>query len=198
MKPFRSLRGPAAPLFENDVDTDQICPKQHLKALTRIDFSGALFSDRRGAGESFILDRSGYEDAVILIAGENFGCGSSREHAVWALADFGIRCIIAPSFGEIFARNCVNSGVLTISTPLDTARALAAIAVDHPRRDWTIDLEAQRITSPTGAAITFDIEPARKSRLLEGKDDIARTLRHQEALASFEARLKTREPWLFL
>lgn len=202
MEPLRRLSGPAAPLFEHNIDTDQLCPKVHLKRLTRSGFAQALFSDRRydAAGAErpdFVLNQAPWRQAVVLIAGDNFGSGSSREHAVWALADFGIRCVIAPSFGDIFFQNTVNSGLLAIRLPLAQVAELAALAQRLPGAAWEVDLERQAVLPPGAEPIAFAIEPSRRQRLLEGLDEIGMTLRHRAAVEAFEARQRAAEPWLW-
>jgi len=202
MRAFDHLDGIALPLFEDNIDTDQLCPKQHLKRLDRAGFGDALFSDRRfnvdgSADPTFILNQTPWSRPAIIVAGDNFACGSSREHAVWALVDFGIRCVIAPSFGDIFFQNSVNSGLLAIQLPRQQVATLAALAMTEAGKPWRIDLPAQRIIAPSHSTIAFAIEPERKQRLLAGLDEIGITLQQRPAIADFEDRQKTTEPWLW-
>jgi 3-isopropylmalate/(R)-2-methylmalate dehydratase small subunit len=194
MEKFNRLVGIAAPLREANIDTDQILPKQFLKVVERQGLARALFYDLRfdSAGNpqhGFVLTTPPYDKAKILIAGENFACGSSREHAVWALVDFGIRCVIAPSFGEIFFNNSFNNGLLPIVVPqrandrlLEEARAAMPL--------FTIDLAAQIITSPSGLVVDFQLDPTRKRKLLLGLDEIGETLEHLADIEAFEATLR--------
>jgi len=202
MKAFTVLRGIAAPLFKDNIDTDQICPKQHLTRLVRTGFDRALFSDRRFDAEGaeradFILNQEPWRKAVILLAGENFGCGSSREHAVWALVEFGVQCVIAPSFGDIFLQNSVNSGLLAVSLPFADVRKLASDALGAPGMEWTVDLPNQTIVTATGATLAFDIDPSRRARLIDGLDEIGLTLLHQSEIDAFEASQRNAAPWLW-
>ena len=202
MKPFTVLAGGAIPMAEDNIDTDRLCPKQHLLSLEKTGFDRALFSDRRFDANGverpdFILNRPPWRHASILIAGDNFGCGSSREHAVWALVQWGIRCVIAPSFGDIFFQNSVNSGLLAIRLPREKVDILVHAAQREPGAQWTIDLPAQAIAPPHGDAVAFEIDPTRKERLLHGLDEIALTLRHQRAIDEFEARQQREAPWLW-
>ena len=202
MKPFTTLAGSAIPMAEDNIDTDQLCPKQHLLRLEKTGFDRALFSDRRFDAKGaelpdFILNRSPWRDGSILIAGDNFGCGSSREHAVWALVQWGIRCVIAPSFGDIFLQNSVNSGLLAIRLSKETVNALVDAAESEPGASWTIDLPAQDIARPHGGRVAFEIDPTRKERLVLGLDEIALTLRHQREIDEFEARQRREAPWLW-
>lgn len=202
MKAFTVLRGIAAPMFKDNIDTDQICPKQHLTRLVRTGFDRALFSDRRFDAEGveradFILNQEPWRKAAILVAGENFGCGSSREHAVWALVEFGVQCVIAPTFGDIFLQNSVNSGLLAVSLPFADVQKLASDALDAPGMDWTVDLPNQAIVTAAGANLAFDIDPSRKARLIDGLDEIGLTLLHQSEIDAFEARQRNAAPWLW-
>jgi 3-isopropylmalate/(R)-2-methylmalate dehydratase small subunit len=202
MKKFTSIKGPAAPLPMINVDTDQIIPKQYLTAISRAGLGKGLFHDFRydmndDVNPEFILNREPYTDAKILIAGENFGCGSSREHAPWALDDFGIRCVIAPSFADIFFNNCVKNGVLLIKMPEEQVMALMQVAENPQACVLEIDLESQIITMADGNTQSFEIEPFRKHRLMNGLDDIGLTLEHEEAISQFEARQKAAQPWLY-
>jgi 3-isopropylmalate/(R)-2-methylmalate dehydratase small subunit len=202
MKPFTVLAGSAIPMAEDNIDTDQLCPKQHLLRLEKTGFDRALFSDRRFDANGierpdFILNRPPWRDGSILIAGDNFGCGSSREHAVWALVQWGIRSVIAPSFGDIFFQNSINSGLLAIRLPKEAVNALVHEAESEPGASWTIDLPAQVIQPPRGETVAFEIDPTRKERLLLGLDEIALTLRHQREIDAFEARQRREAPWLW-
>jgi 3-isopropylmalate/(R)-2-methylmalate dehydratase small subunit len=198
MTPFHRLTGRAAPLLEDGIDTDVIFPARYLLLLDIAGLRRHAFHDRRYTPEGaertdFVLNRPELRDAPILLAGQNFGSGSSREQAVWCLADFGIRCIIAVSFGDIFAANCVNNGVLPIVLPRETISALAETAAE-----LAIDLEAQTITPVDGAPICFDIAPQAREALLRGRDATRTILASQgEAILAFEARHRTAQPWLF-
>jgi 3-isopropylmalate/(R)-2-methylmalate dehydratase small subunit len=190
VKTFISLSGIAAPFPDSNIDTDQILPKQFLKVVQRTGLARALFHDQRFndngvAKPEFVLNLPPYDKACILITGENFACGSSREHAVWALIDFGIRCIIAPSFSEIFYSNSFNNGLLPISLPVDEARQLLQEAYSaHPR--FAIDLPAQTVTAPSGAVLQFALDLDRKHRLMLGLDEIGTTLERVAEIESFE------------
>ena len=202
MRTFTTLSGPAAALPMINVDTDQLIPKQYLTAITRAGLGRGLFHDFRYDMEDrevpdFVLNRAPWNEACILVAGENFGCGSSREHAPWALEDFGIRCVIAPSFADIFFNNCVKNGVLLIALPEDDANTLMADAGDPATCRMTVDLEAQTVTRSNGAALGFEIEPFRKHRLLNGLDDIGITLARAAEIDAFEAKQKAARPWLY-
>lgn len=203
MEKFTTLTGIAAPLPMVNVDTDMIIPKQHLKTIKRTGLGKALFEEMRYDNEGresdrFILNQDPYRDAQILIAGENFGCGSSREHAPWALLDFGIRCIIAPSFADIFFNNCFKNGMLPISLPSEQVGSLLADA-EHPETaTLSVDLERQTITRSNGEAIAFfEVDSFRKHCLLNGLDDIALTLQAQNDIAAFEAKQRQTLPWLW-
>lgn len=202
MERLTQFYGIAAPLLEDNIDTDQLCPKQHLKRLVRSGFGPTLFSDRRfhpdgSERPEFLLNQAPWRNASILVAGDNFGSGSSREHAVWALADYGFRCIVAPSFGDIFFQNCVNSGVLAVRMSRAQVESLAEAALRSPGAPWEVDLTLQLITPALGEPVRFEIEPGRRERLMAGLDEIALTLQRREAVAAFEARQKSREPWLW-
>jgi 3-isopropylmalate/(R)-2-methylmalate dehydratase small subunit len=201
MDKFTTLRGVAAPLPMINVDTDMIIPKQFLKTIKRTGLGANLFDEMRfdesGAEKpDFVLNKPAYREASLLIAGENFGCGSSREHAPWALLDFGIRCIVAPSFADIFYNNCFKNGILPIVLPQAQVDLLMDDADRAANAMVTVDLEAQEITGPDGGLIAFEIDPFRKQCLLEGLDDIDQTLTKSAAIDSFESRQKAAEPWL--
>jgi 3-isopropylmalate/(R)-2-methylmalate dehydratase small subunit len=202
MQPFTTLRGPAAPFLAINVDTDRIIPARHLKTIRRSGLGVALFEslryDEQGRERpDFVLNRPKYRNATILIAGENFGCGSSREHAPWALLDFGIRCVIAPSFADIFYNNAFKNGMLLITLPKEQVELLAEEAETAADPTFEIDLAAQEIRRPTGnAPIRFDIDPFKKHCLLNGLDDIGLTMERVDKIAAFEARRRLEMPWL--
>ena len=201
MTPFTTLDGVAAPMAIANIDTDQIIPKQFLKTVERAGLGRGLFYDFRfdEAGNpkpDFVLNQPQYRGANVLIAGDNFGCGSSREHAPWALIDFGIRCVIAPSFADIFFNNCFENGLLPISLPDEEVRALQAEAMGG-NHVFSIDLAAQTVTSPSGRTLRFEIDPGRKEKLLKGLDAIGETLEHAgDDIARFEHRRSLSAPWL--
>ena len=199
MQPFTKLTAIAAPLPMMNVDTDMIIPAKWLKTIKRTGLGVALFESMRYREDTsehpeFILNREPWRDAQILIAGPNFGCGSSREHAPWALLDFGIRCVIAPSFADIFYNNCFKNGVLPIALPQAQVDLLMEDARRGANARLTVDLEAQEISRPDGERIHFDIDPFRKHCLLNGLDDIGLTLEKAPAIDSFESKLAER-PW---
>ena len=202
MEKFTTLTGVAAPLPMINVDTDMIIPKQFLKSIKRTGFGGNLFFEMRyredgSENPDFVLNKTPYREARILVAGTNFGCGSSREHAPWALLDFGIRCVIAPSFAEIFYNNCIKNGILPVSLPETDVDRLMDDAGRGANATLTVDLENQVITGPDGASVTFDLDPFHKHCLLNGVDDIAQTLEKTEKIDDFEARQKEAQPWLY-
>ena len=202
MKIFRTISGAAAPLNMINVDTDQIIPKQYLSAISRAGLGKGLFHDfRYDASENenldFVLNQEPYRDAKILITGENFGCGSSREHAPWSLDDFGIRCVIATSFADIFFNNCGKNGLLLIVMEEDKVKELMAMAENPQTCNMTVDLNAQTISLANGSSVSFEIEPFRKHRLLEGLDDIGITLQSEKAIRAFETGHRQRFPWVF-
>jgi 3-isopropylmalate/(R)-2-methylmalate dehydratase small subunit len=201
MQKFDVLTGVAAPLPLINVDTDMIIPKQFLKTIKRTGLGKNLFDEMRydesGAEKpDFVLNKPAYRNAQILVAGDNFGCGSSREHAPWALLDFGIRCVIAPSFADIFYNNCFKNGILAIKLPQEDVDKLMDDASRGANAVLSVDLEAQTITGPDGGSIRFDIDPHLKRCLLEGLDDIGLTLEKADAIAAFEAKRAAAEPWL--
>lgn len=187
MQPFRVHTGVVAPLFRPDVDTDQIIPKQFLKRLGRTGYDDALFYDWRTNGQPFVLNDPRYAGASVLVAGPNFGCGSSREHAVWALHDYGFRVVLAPSFADIFASNAVANGLLTGTVDAEALARLAAAAEAGPGTAVTVDLERMRVTGPNGIDVPFDLDARARTRLLEGLDDIGLILRHDDAIRRYEA-----------
>ncbi|MFQ5973275.1 MAG: 3-isopropylmalate dehydratase small subunit [Alphaproteobacteria bacterium] len=201
MEKFVVLTGVAAPLPMVNVDTDQIIPKQFLKTIKRTGLSAGLFHDLRRDGDGnptgeFILDRAPYDKARILVAGDNFGCGSSREHAPWALLDFGIRCVIAPSVADIFRTNCFKNGILPISLAQDRVDVLMADARDAENPELTVDLEKQEIRRPNGGVVRFEVDPFQRECLLKGLDEIGLTLRKEDRIAAYEERRRTEMPWL--
>ena len=202
MQPFTTLTGIAAPLPLINVDTDMIIPKQYLKTIKRSGLGKSLFDELRRTpdGEEiseFVLNRPAYRSASILIAGDNFGCGSSREHAPWALLDFGIRCIISTSFADIFYNNCFKNGILPIVLPQAEVDKLLDDAERGANATITVDLEKQEIRGPDGGVITFDVDPFRKHCLLNGLDDIGLTLAHVPQIDAYESRARGQQPWLF-
>lgn len=201
MDKFTTLTGVAAPLPMINIDTDMIIPKQFLKTIKRTGLGVNLFDEMRydDNGEEipdFVLNQPQYRDAKILVAGDNFGCGSSREHAPWAIKDFGISCIIAPSFADIFYNNCFKNGILPIKLPQEQVDKLLEDAARGANATVTIDLEAQEIKGPDGGTISFEIEEFRKHCLIEGLDDIGLTMKKQDSIASFEEKLTEARPWI--
>jgi 3-isopropylmalate/(R)-2-methylmalate dehydratase small subunit len=193
MEPFRKLTGVVAPLDRVNVDTDQIIPKQFLKRIERRGFEDALFYDWRFLADGspnpdFSLNQPGYEGASVLVAGRNFGCGSSREHAPWALLDYGFRAVIAPSFADIFRNNCFQNGILPIELPEELVNELMKRAETYPGCALTIDLENNEIRDDEALVTTFEVDDFRRHCLLEGMDDIAMTLEHEPAIAAYEVR----------
>ena len=190
---FEILVSPAARLPMADVDTDRILPAKRMKGLTRDGLGAFLFERMRydDAGRErpeFVLNRPAFRDASVLVAGANFGCGSSREHAVWALRDHGIRCIIAPSFGSIFTNNCRENGILLVALPEDALAALNTRLDDTPTAPLTIDLPAQTITVDSDAPVRFSIDPSVRRHLMDGRDSVERTLALEGAIADYETR----------
>ena len=201
MQPFTTLSGVAAPLPMVNVDTDMIIPKQFLKTTKRTGLGSALFFEMRtrpdgSENPDFVLNKAAYKNAKLLIAGANFGCGSSREHAPWALLDFGIRCIVAPSFADIFYNNCFKNGVLPVALPQAEVDRLMQDASLGANAIISVDLEKQEIRRPDGSAIHFDIDPFRKQCLLNGWDDIGLTMQHEKDISDFETRRQVSEPWV--
>jgi 3-isopropylmalate/(R)-2-methylmalate dehydratase small subunit len=201
MDKFTALTGVAAPLPMRNVDTDMIIPKQFLKTIKRTGLGTNLFHEMRydQAGKEvseFVLNQPAYRKATILVTGENFGCGSSREHAPWALLDFGIRCIIAPDFADIFYNNCFQNGILPIKLPQADVDKLMDDASRGSNATLTIDLEKQEIRGPDGGMIKFDIDPFRKHCLLNGLDHIGLTLEKQKSIDAFENKSQAARPWL--
>ncbi len=201
MEKFSKLTSPAAPLPLVNVDTDMIIPKQFLKTIKRTGLSSGLFYEMRfdEAGnpkEGFVLDQPAYKGAGILVAGENFGCGSSREHAPWALLDAGIRCVIAPSFADIFYNNCFKNGILPVVLPQEQVDLLMEDAERGANAVITVDLEGQTITGPDGGEISFEVDAFRKHCLLNGLDDIGLTMEKASKIDDFEANARQSQPWL--
>jgi len=200
MQKFDLLQGVAAPMPAANIDTDQIIPKQFLKTVEREGLAKGLFYDLRFDEQGqpkpgFVLDDPRFAGAGILIAGDNFGCGSSREHAAWALLDFGLRCVIAPSFADIFYNNCFQNGVLPIALPEAVVRALMGEAKGG-NHVFAVDLAAQSVTSPSGQTFHFEIDPSRKEKLLGGLDAIGETLQQGQAIDVYEMRQALAQPWL--
>ena len=200
MEKFVNLKGVAAPFNFINIDTDKIIPKQFLKTIKRTGLGKHLFDEMRfnddgSEKEDFILNEGPYRSSNIIVAGDNFGCGSSREHAPWSLLDFGFKCIIAPSFADIFYNNCFKNGILPIRLAQDKVDILMEQA--NNKNTLTIDLKEQKIISEDGNSINFDIDEFRKKCLLEGLDDIALSLNKLEKIKKFEKNLKNEKPWLF-
>lgn len=211
MKPFTVETGRVAPLDRANVDTDQIIPKQFLKSIRRTGFGDNLFDgwryldegepgknpNERQINPDFVLNRPRYQGASILLARDNFGCGSSREHAVWALEEYGFRAVLAPSFADIFFSNCFKNGVLPIVLPEDVIDRLFRQAESEAGLELAIDLQAQEIRAAGGEPIAFEVDSFRKQCLLEGLDDVGVTLKDADAIREFEAEYRKRAPWLF-
>ncbi len=202
MDKFTTLTGVAAPLPMINVDTDMIIPKQFLKTVERTGLARGLFLDMRFADDGsenpdFVLNKPAWRDSVILVTGENFGCGSSREHAPWALLDFGIRCVIAPSFADIFHTNCFKNGILPIALAEDQVDALMEDARKGENAILSVDLEKQEIARPDGGVVRFDIDPFLKHCLINGLDEVAMTLQKDDKIDAFEAHQRGQQPWLF-
>ncbi len=201
MDKFTTLTGVAAPLPMINIDTDMIIPKQFLKTIKRTGLGVNLFDEMRydDNGDEiadFVLNQPQYREAKILVAGDNFGCGSSREHAPWAIKDFGISCVIAPSFADIFYNNCFKNGILPIKLPQEQVDKLLEDAARGANATVTIDLEAQEIKGPDGGTISFEIDEFRKQCLLEGLDDIGLTMKKQDSITAFEEKTNDARPWI--
>jgi 3-isopropylmalate/(R)-2-methylmalate dehydratase small subunit len=201
MDKFTTLTGVAAPMPMINIDTDAIIPKQFLKTIKRTGLGKHLFQELRydDAGKErpdFVLNKPAYRNAKVLVAGENFGCGSSREHAPWALLDFGIRCVISTSFADIFHNNCFQNGILPIKVSPADLEKLMDDANRGANATITVDLEKQEIRGPDGGVVRFDIDPFRKRCLLEGLDNIGLTLQEEKAIGAFEAKAQTERSWL--
>lgn len=211
MEKFTVLKGLVAPMDRANVDTDAIIPKQFLKSINRTGFGPNLFDEwryldqgepgmdnsKRPLNKDFVLNQPRFQGAQVLLARENFGCGSSREHAPWALLDYGFRCILAPSYADIFFNNCFKNGILPIVLGNDVMDKLFAECAANEGYTLTVDLPNQTITSSAGTTLKFDIDPPRKHVLVNGLDDIGMTLQHVDAIKAFEAQRKTERPWLF-
>ena len=202
MEKFTTLTGVAAPMKMINIDTDKIIPKQFLKTIKREGLGVNLFNDLRfnedgSEKPDFVLNKPAYREAKVIVAGDNFGCGSSREHAPWALLDFGIRCVISTSFADIFYNNCFKNGVLPIKVTPEQLEALFEDAERGANATLTIDLEAQEIRGPDGGVVHFEIDPFRKHCLLNGLDDIGLTMEKAPKIDSFEGKQKSSQPWLY-
>jgi 3-isopropylmalate/(R)-2-methylmalate dehydratase small subunit len=211
MRAFTLLSGKVLPLDRANVDTDAIIPKQYLKSIRRSGFGPFLFDDwryldpgtldmdptTRRINPDFVLNRPHHQGATILLARENFGCGSSREHAIWAIQEYGFRCVIAPSFADIFFSNSFNNGVLPVVLKAEEVEAIFQGVAKNPDAQFTIDLPAQEVRLPCGNAFKFDIDPGRKDKLIRGLDAIGETLQHADAIHAYEARRRAAAPWLF-
>lgn len=211
MDAFCRLNGLVAPLDRSNVDTDAIIPKQFLKSIKRTGFGPNLFDEwryldhgeldmdcsKRPLNNDFVLNQPRYEGAEVLLTRDNFGCGSSREHAPWALFDYGFRAVIAPSFAEIFANNCCKNTILPVVLPAETVARLFDEVEATPGYRLIVDLEKQQVITPSAEAFEFSVDAFRKECLLKGLDDISLTLQHVEAIKGFEAKKRVDEPWLF-
>ena len=211
MEPFKQHQGIVAPLERSNVDTDAIIPKQFLKSIKRTGFGDNLFDEmryldhgepgqdcsQRPENPDFVLNQEPYRRASILLTGANFGCGSSREHAPWALKDFGFRVLIAPSFADIFYNNCFKNGLLPVVLPEDTVAELFEAVKAQPGYELAVDLPAQTVTTPDGNTLSFEIDGFRKHMLEEGLDEIGLTLQHADAIRAYEERRRREAPWLF-
>ena len=201
MQKFTELTAVAAPLPIMNVDTDMIIPKDYLKTIERTGLAKGLFAEMRfneGGSENpdFVLNKPAYRKAQIIVAGDNFGCGSSREHAPWALLDYGIRCVISTSFADIFYNNCFKNGILPIKVTPEQLALLMDDAERGSNATLSVDLETQTIKGPDGGTVHFDIDPARRTTLLEGLDDIAMTLKADPAISGFENKVAESRPWI--
>ena len=211
MDKFTTLTGVVMPLDRANVDTDAIIPKQFLKSIRRTGFGPNLFDEwryldpgepgmdnsRRAVNPDFVLNQARYRNATVLLARENFGCGSSREHAVWALLDHGFRVVIAPSFADIFFNNCFKNGVLPIALEAAVVARLFREVISNPGYTLVVDLPTQRITTPQQEVIEFDVDPFRRHCLIHGLDDIGLTLQHADAIRRYEENRRKEAPWLF-
>jgi len=211
MEKFTTLDAITVPLDRANIDTDAIIPKQFLKAIGRTGFGPNLFDEWRYADygepgmdnskrplrEDFVLNKDRYAGAGVLVARENFGCGSSREHAPWALQDYGFKVVIAPSYADIFHNNCFKNGLLAIVLPAEQVDRIIRECTATPGYRLTVDLAAQTVRLPSGDAFSFDVDPFRKQCLLNGLDEIGLTLRHADTIRAFEAKRREAQPWLF-
>ena len=202
MQPFTTLTGTVAPLNRGNVDTDQIIPKQYLKTIHRTGLKEGLFADwrRRADGSQdpeFFVNQFRYQEATILLTRENFGCGSSREHAPWALLDYGIRCILAPSFADIFYNNCFQNGILPVVLTAQEIQTLFDRVAHNDQYQVTVDLAQEAVALPEGERYSFTLDPFRRDCLLKGLDGIGLTLQHESAISAYENRRAQEAPWLF-
>ena len=201
MDKFTKLRGVAAPLNMINIDTDKLIPKQFLKTIKRTGLGKHLFNEMRfnedgSEKQDFVLNKSAYREASIIVAGDNFGCGSSREHAPWALLDFGIKCVISTSFADIFYNNCFKNGILPIVVNKQQLDQLMDDAENGANAVLDVDLEAQEIIRPSGEKVTFEIDEFRKHRLINGLDDIGLTMEKEENIDNFDKRRAAEQPWV--
>jgi len=202
MEAFKTLTGGVAPLDRVNVDTDQIIPKQYLKTIQRTGLREGLFADWRvlsdgSPNRDFFMNQPRYKGATVLLTRDNFGCGSSREHAPWALLDYGIRSLVAPSFADIFFNNCFQNGILPVVLRQEEIQQLFDLVHSQERLEVTIDLVGQTVRTPQGRTMTFSIDPFRKNCLIEGLDSIDLTLQHESSIAAYEAQRTKEAPWLF-
>ncbi|NQV48188.1 MAG: 3-isopropylmalate dehydratase small subunit [Rhodospirillaceae bacterium] len=201
MDKFNKLTGVAAPMEMVNIDTDKIIPKLHLRTIKRTGLGKVVFEEMRfnedgSEKPEFVLNQEPYRNAKIIVAGDNFGCGSSREHAPWALLDFGVRCVISTNFADIFYNNCFKNGILPIRLPAEDVAKLMDDAERGANATVTIDLEKQEITGPDGGTVTFEIDPFRKHCLINGLDDIGLTMEKTDKIKTFEEKTKAERPWL--
>jgi len=201
MDKFTTLTGVAAPMDIRNIDTDMLIPKQYLKTIKRTGLGTALFSEMRyhedgSENPDFVLNKPAYRDTKIIVAGENFGCGSSREHAPWALLDFGVKCVVSTSFADIFYNNCFKNGILPIVLPQEDVDKLMDDANRGSNAVVTVDLEAQEISGPDGGKISFEIDPFRKHCLLNGLDDIDLSLEKETHIKAYEQKANQQRPWV--
>ena len=201
MDKFTTITGVAAPMPMVNIDTDMIIPKQFLKTLKRSGLGVNLFDEMRydrdgNENPDFVLNKPQYREAEVLVAGDNFGCGSSREHAPWAIKDFGIRCVIAPSFADIFFNNCFKNGILPIPLPQEQVDILMKDAEKGANARMTVNLEKQEITTSDGEVIKFDVDPFKKQCLLDGLDDIGLTMERSANIDAFEEKASAQRPWV--
>lgn len=211
MKAFKRVEGLVLPIDRSNVDTDAIIPKQYLKSISRTGFGPNLFDDwryldpgepgmdhgKRRINPDFVINHERYRNTEIIIARDNFGCGSSREHAVWAMVDYGIRVVIAPSFADIFYNNTFKNGLLSVTLDKETVERLFDEVEAQPGYKLDVDLEAKTVTTPSGEVIAFELDDFRRHNLLRGLDDIGLTLQHADAIKAYEAKRKQEAPWLF-
>ena len=201
MDKFTTLTGIAAPLPIINIDTDMIIPKDYLKTIKRTGLAKGLFAEMRfcedgSENPDFVLNKDAWRKAQIIVAGDNFGCGSSREHAPWALLDYGIRCVISTSFADIFYNNCFNNGILPVVVSAEDLEKLLDDASRGANATLTVDLEAQEIRGPDGGTIAFEIDPSRKHKLLNGLDDIGLTMERGSEIGAFEDKVAESRPWI--